>query len=127
MRRRGWKKEEQGFGIDVIVSVRHPSHSSFLSPSSVPPPVSRHESPAWRAAPTENYPLTTGWPAIQATFSSLLCFSSRVLPHIDYNITTYPSFRVCRPPLLLPTARLSPFFFRRATAMRVSSDIYVHF
>lgn len=60
MRKCGWKKEEQGFGIDVIVSVRHPSRSSFLrvrprAPKSPPLLASPR-----RAAPAENYPLTTG-------------------------------------------------------------------
>lgn len=58
MRKCGWKKEEQGFDIDVIVSVRHPSRSSFLRarPRARKSPPSRPR----RAAPAENYPLTTG-------------------------------------------------------------------
>lgn len=57
-------------------------------------------------------PYNPGVPAIQATFSSLLCFSSRVLPHIDYNITTYPSFKlVCHPTLFFYRDSPSFFFF----------------
>lgn len=137
----GKKKEEQGFGIDVIVSVRHPSRSSSPRPAAraIPP------YPPTTCRPDRKLPLATGAPAIQATFSSLLCFSSRVLPHIDYNITTYPSFPGSPPipsssPPPPPPPRVSPSCFflflffllfpppppprRRWYA---SFDIYVHF
>lgn len=101
----GGKKEKQGFGIDVIVSVRHPSHSPFLRVRSraESPPASHGVPPRSKTTPYN------GVPAIQATFSSLLCFSSRVLPHIDYNITTYPSFRLAHPP---PSSAVSLPLFR---------------
>lgn len=103
-KRWGWKKEEQGFSIDVIVSVRHPSHSSFLhARPRAPPP-----QPCLGVLPRPKTTPYNGVPAIQATFSSLLCFSSRVLPHIDYNITTYPSFRLATHPFF--GAHLSLFF-----------------
>lgn len=80
--------------------------SLLFSPRSLP----CRKSPACHGVPPR--PKTTpynGVPAIQATFSSLLCFSSRVLPHIDYNITTYPSFRLARPP---PSSAVSLPLFR---------------
>lgn len=119
------KKEEQGFSIDVIVSVRHPSHSSFLrafAPArrkSLPPPP-----PCLGVLPRPKTTPYNGVPAIQATFSSLLCFSSRVLPHIDYNITTYPSFRLATHPFF--GAHLSLFFAATdaAAARRARPLIY---
>lgn len=110
-----WKKEEQGFSIDVIVSVRHPSHSLFsaLAPARQPPP------PCLGVLPRPKTTPYNGVPAIQATFSSLLCFSSRVLPHIDYNITTYPSFRLATHPFF--GAHLSLFFTASDAAATVTA------
>lgn len=96
--------------------------SLLFSPRSPPCRKSPHgpSTSLRRAAPIENYPLQRGVPAIQATFSSLLCFSSRVLPHIDYNITTYPSFRLAAHPFF---CRISPFFSQRPPPRRYARPL----
>jgi len=133
MRKRGagGKKEEERFGIDVIVSVRHPSHSSCRrarpraesSPSLPPHGLSIS---LRRAAPAENYPLQRGACHSSYFFISPLFLFPRSSTHrLQYY--HLPLFQACRPPLLL-LPRLSLFFAAAAAAaVRASSVIYVHF
>lgn len=91
-----WKKEEQGFSIDVIVSVRHPSHSSFLRAR---PRASTPSALPRRAAPTENYPLQRGACHSSYFFISPLFLFPRSSTHrLQYY--HLPLFQACHPPLL---------------------------
>lgn len=124
VRRCGWKKEKQGFGIDVIVSVRHPSHSSFLrvrSRAESPPP----PPPATACRPGRKLPLTTGC----LPFKLLFHLSSVSLPAFFHTQITIlpptPLSGLLTHPFLLPY--LSLFFAATPPRRYASSDIYVHF
>lgn len=125
-RRREWKKEEQGFSIDVIVSVRHPSHSSFLrafapAPSPIhpaaPPPYPL--SLATACCPDRKLPPYNGG---GLPFKLLFHLSSVFLfPRSSTHRLQYyhlPLFRARHPPLLRRARASHPLFHRRATPPR---------
>lgn len=107
MRKCGWKKEKQGFGIDVIVSVRHPSHSPFLRAR---PPAPVPNSPARNGVPPR--PKTTPYDR-GACHSSYFFISPLFLfPRSSTHRLQYyhlPLFQACSP---TPSSAVSLPLFR---------------
>lgn len=117
MRKCGWKKEKQGFGIDVIVSVRHPPLFYAFAPARESPLPSSLLTAPRRAAPAENYPLTTGCLPFRLLFHlSSVSLPARSSTHRLQYYHLPLSLRPCHPPLLL--SRVTPSFSQRTTRRR---------